>query len=81
MRLAQILTATRPGWSFDRIAELVAGFPPEDLARLRAGLVETTPIGISSTEVRRRARAGRSLRYLVPAPVAEYIRTHRLYGA
>jgi nicotinate-nucleotide adenylyltransferase len=80
VRLAQVLTATRPGCPFDRIAELAGAFPAEDVARLRAGLVETTPIGISSTEVRRRARAGRSLRYLVPAPVAEYIGTRRLYA-
>jgi len=81
VRLAQILTATRPGCPFDRIAELAGAFPPEDVARLRAGLVETTPIGISSTEVRRRARTGRSLRYLVPDSVAGYIRAHRLYAS
>lgn len=34
---------------------------------------------LSSTLVRRRARAGRSLRYLVPDAVARYIARHRLY--
>jgi nicotinate-nucleotide adenylyltransferase len=34
---------------------------------------------ISSSEIRRRSRQGRSLRYLVPEPVAAYIARHRLY--
>jgi nicotinate-nucleotide adenylyltransferase len=34
---------------------------------------------VSSTLVRRRARAGRSLRYLVPDAVARFIARHRLY--
>ena len=34
---------------------------------------------VSSTLVRRRARAGRSIRYLVPESVVAYIARHRLY--
>ncbi len=37
------------------------------------------PLGISSSEVRARARAGRALEPLVPAAVAEAIRNNRLY--
>ncbi|WKZ20541.1 MAG: nicotinate-nucleotide adenylyltransferase [Candidatus Jettenia sp. CY-1] len=36
-------------------------------------------IGISSTEIRDRLRDGRSIRYLVPRCVEEYIKAHNLY--
>lgn len=42
-------------------------------------LVSATSLPISASELRRRARESRSLRYRVPEPVAEYIQTHRLY--
>ena len=42
-------------------------------------VIEVPAIDISATEVRRRVHQGRSIRYWVPDPVAEYITTHRLY--
>jgi nicotinate-nucleotide adenylyltransferase len=46
---------------------------------LIARTIEVPAIEISATEVRRRVREGRSIRYWVPDPVAEYITRHRLY--
>lgn len=43
--------------------------------------IEMPLIDISSTELRKRARQGRSLRYLVPDAVEAYIRDHGLYQA
>lgn len=37
------------------------------------------PIGISSTEIRDRLCSGRSIRYLVPRCVEDYIKAHNLY--
>jgi len=43
--------------------------------------LENPRLDISSSTLRRRVRAGHSLRYLVPDAVIAYIRRHRLYGA
>jgi nicotinate-nucleotide adenylyltransferase len=42
-------------------------------------LVPVTSLPISASELRRRAREGRSLSYRVPAAVEAYILEHRLY--
>lgn len=41
--------------------------------------VELPQVDISATDIRTRVRSGRSIRYLVPDAVADYIAAHRLY--
>ena len=65
-RLATVVVFARHGAS-------VPGSP------LIARTIEVPAIEISATEVRRRVREGRSVRYWVPDPVAEYVSRHRLY--
>jgi len=54
------------------------------LRRLRGGerarFFQMPEIGVSSTIVRERIRAGQPIRYIVPDQVGEYIARHRLYG-
>ncbi len=45
----------------------------------RVIMTESPMLGVSSTELAERIRAGRSVRYVVPEPVCAYIETHRLY--
>lgn len=45
----------------------------------KAVLLNITPIGISSTEIRNLVRQGKSLKYLLPAEVQSYIITNKLY--
>jgi nicotinic acid mononucleotide adenylyltransferase len=47
----------------------------------RVFLLDCSTPDVSSTGIRARARAGRSLAGLVPPEVDDYIRRHGLYGA
>ncbi len=55
---------------------------PGRLLNSPAGLIlplEVTQLAISSTEIRRQIRTGLSPRFLLPAPVIDYILEYRLY--
>jgi nicotinate-nucleotide adenylyltransferase len=45
----------------------------------KALVLKMTPMGISSTEIRRLLREGKSIKYLLPDKVEEYIYQHNLY--
>ena len=45
----------------------------------RAEFFRMPRIGVSSTMIRRRVRAGEPIKYIVPDPVADYIDRHQLY--
>ena len=54
-------------------------FSDEKIAEIGRLKVTIPTIGISSTEIRDRLRSGRSIRYLVPQCVEDYINAHNLY--
>ena len=75
---SDVLAETSKWHAFERVAELA---PPLVVGRAGhdGGGSYTLP-PISSTEVRRRLRASEDVEDLVPHAVAEYVRTHGLYG-
>jgi len=68
--LARLAVARRPGGR--------RRTPARGIAR---GLIwlDNPGLELSSSAIRARARAGRSVRYLVPDAVARYLARHRLY--
>jgi nicotinate-nucleotide adenylyltransferase len=65
-KMSKFIVANRPG------------YPVEDVPS-GVETVVITPIEVSSEDIRRRLKAGKSIRYLVPEKVRSYIAEHTLY--
>lgn len=50
-----------------------------DLAS-RVTVVEMPAVDLSASDLRARVGSGRSIRFMTPRAVEEYVRTHDLYG-
>ena len=69
-----LLVGVRPRYDLQAALEHLP-----DAIRARVQPVPMTPLDISARDLRQRIRAGRSIRYLTPPNVIEYIQQHRLY--
>lgn len=83
LELSTFVAATRPGYDLSRLAGLLdklrtatVGLVPE--ARVKT--MEIPALAISSSMIRERLAAGRTVRYLVPEPVAQLIEKGGFYG-
>jgi nicotinate-nucleotide adenylyltransferase len=76
LALCRLAVVPRPG---------AAPFDPAELEAIapgstgRAVVLDGPRLDLSGTAIRARVRAGRSIRYLVPDPIAAYIAAHGLY--
>ncbi|MBC7341715.1 MAG: nicotinate-nucleotide adenylyltransferase [Clostridia bacterium] len=77
MSSCQFIGATRPGYGIQELNGFQAGLKPEYRSRIH--LLEVPALAISSTDIRRRVKSGRSIKYLVPEAVERYIISNRLY--
>ena len=85
---AHIVVLARPGWRLPETGELGAWLMRHRAAEPRAlhegpsGGVHVEalrPLDISATEIRALLQSGKSVRYLLPEPVLDYIETNGLY--
>ena len=86
--LTHFAVVARPGITLDSLQKRLptlaermttpAAYRPDDPPRII--LIQAETPDISSTEIRRRVRAGEGIDGLVPESVASYISTHRLYA-
>jgi nicotinate-nucleotide adenylyltransferase len=77
IRLCRLAVVQRPGYHVDMVQ--LETILPGVAGRL--DFVEAPEMGISSSEIQRRVRAGLPIKYQLPEPVEAYIVEHGLYRA
>lgn len=75
-----IVTAARPGFQQPDLSGLAARISAERLEEIRAHILETPQLQISSRELRSRRQRRLSIRYFTPDAVIEIIEAKGLYG-
>ncbi|MCL2329909.1 MAG: nicotinate-nucleotide adenylyltransferase [Phycisphaerae bacterium] len=79
VQLCRVVTAVRPSYEMPELTALQGCLPGPMLEQLKQDVLATPRIDISSTDIRRRIRDGRPIRYLLPDRVIEYIQSRGLY--
>ncbi len=74
LAMCRFIAATRPGYDLRQLNSLLGEF-----FQGAVSVLEIPMLNISSSNLRHRAKAGRSLKYLVPEPVEFYILQNGLY--
>ena len=76
IKMCHLVAVPRPGYPMPDLNSLEAAIP--GLSR-RLILLEKPEVDIEATEIRNRVARGLSIRHLVPEPVDDYIKKHKLY--
>jgi len=76
---ARLAVVPRPGAPLPDAAAIAAMLPRGEADASRVDCIDTVPLANSSSDVRARAAAGHSIKYLVPPAVESYIHDQRLY--
>jgi len=71
IKLCQFVAATRPGYDLNKL---------DKKFKKIIKIMEIPALSISSTDIRRRVREGKSIRYLLPQEVEKYIYKKGLYS-
>lgn len=82
LELATFIAATRPGYDLSRLSSLFSGLAeraPGLAVEERIRVMEIPALAISSSMVRERLAAGKTVKYLVPEAVAELIEKSGFY--
>jgi len=70
LQLSKFVVVTRPGYELEKLDKKIAS---------KVIIVQVPGLDISASDIRKRIKAGRPIRYLLPQLVEEYIRKKSLY--
>jgi len=76
--MCRFIAATRPGFPVAKLRAFIASLPAHQAERISA--LDVPALAISSTDLRARVKAGRTIKYLLPESVENYITRNGLYG-
>ena len=77
IRLCTFIAVSRPEYPLERLGEITGNLSME--LRTKIHLLEIPALAISSTFIRKRTALGKTIKYLTPEPVEQYIKKHGLY--
>jgi len=75
--MCSFIAATRPGYSLGKLKVILGPAFSEIIPRIH--LMEIPAMAISSTYIRRRVASGKTIKYLTPESVEQYIYKNKLY--
>ena len=84
--LAHLVVTTRPDYTAQPLQDWAQSMQTDNKLNLNTQpggylyFITTTALSISATDIRRQRHEGRSIRYLVPHAVHDYIQQHNLYS-
>ena len=77
LALCNFIAVTRPGYDAEKLKKKMNDIQMEYDATIH--VLNVPGVAISSTEIRQRCSEGKSIKYLLPEPVEEFIMTQGLY--
>jgi len=77
---AELLVVARPGSELMSAESLAASVQLSDVSALRMTIIDSPLIEVASRVIRDKVARGKTIRYLTPRAVEEYIRERRLYA-
>jgi len=77
LRLCTFIAVSRPGYSLEKFRETLDKHCPG--MKHKVHLLEIPALAVSSTFIRERVALGKTIKYLTPEPVEQYIKKHGLY--
>lgn len=77
LSMCTFIAATRPGYDLHQLADTLKLLPKAVLKNILP--LEVPALSISSSDIRKRVKEGKSIKYLLPEAVEEYVLQTRIY--